>query len=335
MSVMIPSVFFLTAQLAVVPILHVVAADVSAEACNIGAHAAGKRKPSGGQAMLQAHAQTSVAHQRKDTGATYVVHGDNQACASTYNEVFTVVSGWPVRIWHGKDAACRERCTADTRCKFYAQNENDWCWIQSKCDYSKHTGGVVYQKTAEVAPTWVVFADPEKDGKKCFNSGSEHRVFDLRGGNANLEACKTWCDGMDNCLSFSGVFGSWCIGCDQFLENNADGAVAYVKPTCNTYQCPCGTIPRPANAQSTTLTDQECCKDFDPCAHCYKVYSSKKGGCEIGSMSHQNSNFCYETITKGCTTEYIQRPHGDDWYMTWPDCRSKTCSQVEDCSKFC
>ena len=74
-----------------------------------------------------------------------------------------------------------------------------------------------------------VIADESKNGKKCGVPGNTNRVFDLRNGDAKEAWCIDACEADDDCVAFSGVFGSWCIGCKVALDTAQTGATAYKK----------------------------------------------------------------------------------------------------------
>ena len=74
-----------------------------------------------------------------------------------------------------------------------------------------------------------VIADESKNGKKCGVPGNTNRVFDLRNGDAKEAWCIDACEADDDCVAFSGVFGSWCIGCKVALDTAHTGATAYKK----------------------------------------------------------------------------------------------------------
>ena len=74
-----------------------------------------------------------------------------------------------------------------------------------------------------------VIADESKNGKKCGVLGNTNRVFDLRNGDAKEAWCIDACEADDDCVAFSGVFGSWCIGCKVALDTAHTGATAYKK----------------------------------------------------------------------------------------------------------
>ena len=74
-----------------------------------------------------------------------------------------------------------------------------------------------------------VIADESKSGKKCGVLGNTNRVFDLRNGDAKEAWCIDACEADDDCVAFSGVFGSWCIGCKVALDTAQTGATAYKK----------------------------------------------------------------------------------------------------------
>ena len=74
-----------------------------------------------------------------------------------------------------------------------------------------------------------VIADESKNGKKCGVPGNTNRVFHLRNGDAKEAWCIDACEADDDCVAFSGVFGSWCIGCKVALDTAHTGANAYKK----------------------------------------------------------------------------------------------------------
>jgi len=80
-----------------------------------------------------------------------------------------------------------------------------------------------------IATTSVVIPDSSKNGLKCGNPGNANRVFDLRSGAVTEAACVAACENLDSCVAFSGIMGSWCIGCQVELDTAHSGAVAYKK----------------------------------------------------------------------------------------------------------
>jgi hypothetical protein len=70
--------------------------------------------------------------------------------------------------------------------------------------------------------------DEANDGKKCKNVGP-NRVFDLRNNDASEDACIKKCEEVDKCVAFSGIFGSFCIGCSVAFDDNHANAIAYKK----------------------------------------------------------------------------------------------------------
>lgn len=75
----------------------------------------------------------------------------------------------------------------------------------------------------------LVVRDFSYDGKKCFNPGSANRVFKLTGGEATEEKCSAKCQEQSTCVAYSGIFNSWCIGCDTTLQTAHSGSKAYKK----------------------------------------------------------------------------------------------------------
>eukprot|EP00931_Biecheleriopsis_adriatica_P094337 TRINITY_DN679_c0_g1_i6.p1 TRINITY_DN679_c0_g1~~TRINITY_DN679_c0_g1_i6.p1 ORF type:complete len:3274 (-),score=593.17 TRINITY_DN679_c0_g1_i6:142-9879(-) len=69
-------------------------------------------------------------------------------------------------------------------------------------------------------------ADPSKHGMKCRDEAS-NRVFDLRGDSATAKSCMQKCMSTENCIAYSGIFGSWCIGCRVPVDATHPEAVAY------------------------------------------------------------------------------------------------------------
>ena len=76
----------------------------------------------------------------------------------------------------------------------------------------------------------VLKADTSMDGYKCGVHRSSVRLFDLRGENATEDACVAECKSNAQCVAFSGIFGSWCIGCRINLDTlHGPAVVAYSK----------------------------------------------------------------------------------------------------------
>jgi hypothetical protein len=73
-----------------------------------------------------------------------------------------------------------------------------------------------------------IIRDDQGDNKKCAYSGS-NRVFVLRGGDALEHKCRKACTINERCIAFSGIWNSWCIGCDVELTDNHNGAIAFKK----------------------------------------------------------------------------------------------------------
>jgi hypothetical protein len=69
--------------------------------------------------------------------------------------------------------------------------------------------------------------DPSNDGKKC--AAGPNRVFELRGEDATLDACRTACNLDPSCVAFSVIISAWCIGCSVPLDSEHGGSTAYVK----------------------------------------------------------------------------------------------------------
>jgi len=144
----------------------------------------------------------------------------------------------------------RADCTRGSGCG----HDRDQIWSSStRYDWSSSTREVVVQDTtpplialigsqsieihqydknsATVSTvTTVVVADASKDGMKCGTPAvGSNRVFDLRSSNANENACIAACENDENCVAFSGIMGSWCIGCSVDLDSAHGGAIAYKK----------------------------------------------------------------------------------------------------------
>ena len=71
--------------------------------------------------------------------------------------------------------------------------------------------------------------DPQNDNKKCSNPGSANRLFKLSGTDATETNCQYECEKTQSCVAFSGIWGSWCIGCKIALSTYHDGAIAFRK----------------------------------------------------------------------------------------------------------
>eukprot|EP00931_Biecheleriopsis_adriatica_P015102 TRINITY_DN11741_c0_g1_i1.p1 TRINITY_DN11741_c0_g1~~TRINITY_DN11741_c0_g1_i1.p1 ORF type:complete len:1170 (-),score=184.08 TRINITY_DN11741_c0_g1_i1:211-3363(-) len=78
------------------------------------------------------------------------------------------------------------------------------------------------------AETATIVTDAKNNNKQC-KSGGQHRVFDLTGQNATSDKCSQKCLDTAYCVTFSAVFGSWCVGCSVPLDEYHEGALAYVK----------------------------------------------------------------------------------------------------------
>ena len=69
--------------------------------------------------------------------------------------------------------------------------------------------------------------DVHQDNKKCGELGSDDRVFKLQGTGATKEICLEECTKTDKCIAMSGVWGSWCIGCQVKLDEPHNGLEAW------------------------------------------------------------------------------------------------------------
>ena len=69
--------------------------------------------------------------------------------------------------------------------------------------------------------------DVNQDNKKCGDEWSFNRVFKLIGTNATKEICLEECVKSDKCIAMSGIWGSWCIGCQVNLDEPHKGAEAW------------------------------------------------------------------------------------------------------------
>lgn len=98
----------------------------------------------------------------------------------------------------------------------------------------------IEEGTMKSVKTWNAFATPtdigeceerdqEQDGLKCGVPGSGDRVFDLRDNEATQSNCNDKCSSVSNCKFYSGIFGSWCIGCKKSLSTPQGGAESYKK----------------------------------------------------------------------------------------------------------
>ena len=71
--------------------------------------------------------------------------------------------------------------------------------------------------------------DPQHDNKKCGDIDATSRLFKLEGNDASETRCQVECSVRPNCVSMSGVWGIWCIGCNTNLDVKHDDAKAFVK----------------------------------------------------------------------------------------------------------
>ena len=71
--------------------------------------------------------------------------------------------------------------------------------------------------------------DTPNDNKKCGLPGSANRVFYFRGSNAQEQKCRDECTRRKNCVAFSGIWNSFCIGCSVALDATHSGAKAFRK----------------------------------------------------------------------------------------------------------
>ena len=69
---------------------------------------------------------------------------------------------------------------------------------------------------------------PKYNGKKCAFDGGD-RTFVLRGNEATETECISKCAGDSDCVAFSGIWNSWCIGCKSELDEAHKGALAFIK----------------------------------------------------------------------------------------------------------
>ena len=70
--------------------------------------------------------------------------------------------------------------------------------------------------------------DPQQFNKKC--SAVVGRTFEFEGQNSILEKCKEACLKDERCYYFSWKTGNaWCIGCEDELYDDAEGAIAFKK----------------------------------------------------------------------------------------------------------
>ena len=75
--------------------------------------------------------------------------------------------------------------------------------------------------------------DTANDGRKCSYSEKTLRVFDLRESDAQESSCKAECAKNGQCVAFSGIWNTWCIGCKLALDDVANDdhprAIAFKK----------------------------------------------------------------------------------------------------------
>ena len=79
-----------------------------------------------------------------------------------------------------------------------------------------------------------ILPDPQNNNKKCDDiwKDSPNRVFEIRGNDAQEEKCKQECQKDKDCLTFSGIWNQFCIGCKIELSVvHKDGIPKKVVPT--------------------------------------------------------------------------------------------------------
>ena len=69
---------------------------------------------------------------------------------------------------------------------------------------------------------------PKYNGKMCAMSGGD-RIFVLQGNKATEKECTSKCVADSDCVAFSGIWNSWCIGCKSELDEAHEGALAFIK----------------------------------------------------------------------------------------------------------
>ena len=67
----------------------------------------------------------------------------------------------------------------------------------------------------------------EYNGKKCAFGGD--RTFNLGGDKATKTECTSKCAGDPDCVAFSGIWNSFCIGCKSELDTPHPGTLAFIK----------------------------------------------------------------------------------------------------------
>ena len=65
-----------------------------------------------------------------------------------------------------------------------------------------------------------ILPDPQNNNKKCDDiwKDSQNRVFEIKGKDAQEEKCKRECQKDKDCLTFSGIWNKFCIGCKMELS---------------------------------------------------------------------------------------------------------------------
>ena len=54
-----------------------------------------------------------------------------------------------------------------------------------------------------------------------------HRLFKLSGSSPQERICQAICNDNPHCKTMSGIWGMWCIGCDEPLNGDGEDAIAF------------------------------------------------------------------------------------------------------------
>ena len=116
--------------------------------------------------------------------------------------------------------SCVAACESKDDCGAFSGIFNSWCIGCSVFLDAAHSGAIAYlkedafkavQESTSLMENFVI-EDTSKNWEKCGNPDNSNRVFDLREGHANQNDCIATCKADDECVAFSGIFCSWCIG---------------------------------------------------------------------------------------------------------------------------
>merc|ERR1711879_991339 len=124
--------------------------------------------------------------------------------------------------------ACMDKCASDWACKSFSGQWGSWCIGCAESELVTYAAGAIaYKKQTTQSQTMT--PDPGRNNYKCGGEGDPSRTYKLMWGEASEYACKSRCEQDSRCISFSGQWNQWCIGCSTQMYTYAVGAIAYRK----------------------------------------------------------------------------------------------------------